>query len=196
MDLIYSFLTYVGLVGFVVWFIMTDRYKNMDRYLKNIKNLFAAHPKGPKPVPKNVKPQPFHLNRFKESEIKQHLAYFEGVCDFDLEPVGSNNSNINFRTPLGMLFLVQKVTNFKDPKSVLNGYSGTVYIVMDKNKTVLGTFKDREKALCFYYTYEDENTKLREITNKLTAVAKQCEQLKDKNEILKKMKADLLKDFD
>lgn len=196
MDLIYSFLTYVGLAGFIVWFIMTDKYKNMDRYLKYIKNLFAAHPKGPKPVPKNVKPQPFHLNRFKESEIKEHLAYFEDVCDFDLEPAGSNNSNINFRTPLGMLFLVQKVTNFKDPNSKLNGYSGTVYIVMDKNKTVLGTFKDREEAMSFYYTREDENTKLREITDNLVKVAKQCEQLKDKNEILKKMKADLLKDFD
>ena len=55
MDLIYSFLTYVGLAGFIVWFIMTDKYKNMDRYIKYIKNLFAAHPKGPKPVPKNVK---------------------------------------------------------------------------------------------------------------------------------------------
>jgi hypothetical protein len=168
----------------------------MDRYLKNIKNLFAAHPKGPKPVPKNVKPQPFHLNRFKESEIKQHLAYFEAVCDFDLEPAGSNNSNINFRTPLGMLFLVQKVTNFQDPKSVLNGYSGTVYIVMDKNKSVLGTFKDREEAMSFYYSREEENTKLRETIDDLQAVAKQCEQLKDKNEVLKKMKADLLKDFD
>ena len=103
----------------------------MDRYIKNFKNLFAAHPKGPKPVPKNVKPQPFHLNRFKESEIKEHLTYFEEICDFDLEPAGSNNSNINFRTPLGMLFLVQKVTNFKDPKSTLNGYSGTVYIVIN-----------------------------------------------------------------
>ena len=196
MDIIYSFLTFVGLVGFVAWFIMTDKYKNMDCYIKNFKNLFAAHPKGPKPDPKNVKPQPFHLNRFKESEIKEHLAYFESVCDFDLEPAGSNNSNINFRTPLGMLFLVQKVTNFKDPNSKLNGYSGTVYIVMNQNKTVLGTFKDREEAMSFYYTYEDENTKLREITDNLVAVAKQCEQLKDKNEILKKMKADLLKDFD
>ena len=196
MELIYSFLTYVGLVGFVVWFIMTDRYKNMDRYLKNIKNLFAAHPKGPKPEPKNVKPQPFHLNRFKESEIKEHLAYFEGVCDFDLEPAGSNNSNINFRTPLGMLFLVQKVTNFKDPKSVLNGYSGTVYIVMDKNKSVLGTFKDREEAMSFYYSREEENTKLREITDKLQAATKCCEELKDKKDILEKMRADLLKDFD
>lgn len=196
MELIYSLITYVGLVLFVVWFIMTDRYKNMDRYLKNIKNLFAAHPKGPKPVPKNVKPQPFHLNRFKESEIKQHLAYFEAVCDFDLEPAGSNNSNINFRTPLGMLFLVQKVTNFQDPKSVLNGYSGTVYIVMDKNKTVLGTFKDREEAMSFYYSREDENAKLRKTIDELVTVTKQCEQLKDKKDILEKMRADLLKDFD
>lgn len=196
MDLIYSLLTYVGLAGFIVWFIMTDKYKNLDRYLKYIKNLFAPHPKGPKPVPKNVKPQPFHLNRFKESEIKQHLAYFEEVCDFDLEPAGSNNSNINFRTPLGMLFLVQKVTNFKDPNSILNNYSGTLYTVMDKNKSVLGTFKDREEAMSFYYTREDENTKLREITDNLVKVAKQCEQLKDKNAILEKMRADMLKDFD
>lgn len=196
MELIYSFLTYVGLVVFVVWFIMTDKYKNMDRYIKNIKNLFAAHPKGPKPVPKNVKPQPFHLNRFKESEIKEHLAYFEAVCDFDLEPAVSNNSNINFRTPLGMLFLVQKVTNFKDPKSVLNGYSGTVYIVMDKNKSVLGTFKNREEAMSFYYSREEENTKLREITDDLMATDKRCEEIKNKKDILEKMRADLLKDFD
>lgn len=196
MELINSFLFFVGFAGFVVWFIMTDKYKNMDRYIKNFKNLFAAHPKDPKPVPKNVKPQLFHLNRFKESEIKEHLTYFEEICDFDLEPAGSNNSNINFRTPLGMLFLVQKVTNFKDPKSTLNGYSGTVYIVMDKNKSVLGTFKDREEAMSFYYTREDENTKLREITDNLVTVAKQCEQLKDKNEILEKMRADMLKDFE
>ena len=196
MDLIYSFLTFVGFAGFVVWFIMTDKYKNMDRYIKDFKNLFAAHPKGPKPVPKNVKPQQFHLNRFKESEIKAHLAYFEAVCDFDLEPVGSNNSNINFRTPLGMLFLVQKVTNFKDPKSVLNGYSGTVYTIMDKNKTVLGTFKDREEAMSFYYTREDENAKLREITDDLATVAKRCEEIKCKKDILEKMRADMLKDFD
>lgn len=196
MEIINSFLFFVGFVGFVVWFIMTDKYKNMDRYIKNFKNLFAAHPKGPKPVPKNVKSQPFHLNRFKESEIKEHLTYFEEICDFDLERAGSNNSNINFRTPLGMMFLVQKVTNFKDPKSTLNGYSGTVYIVMDKNKSVLGAFKDREEAMSFYYSREDENTKLREITDDLVAVTKQCEQLKDKNEILKKMRADMLKDFE
>lgn len=196
MELIYSFFTFICLVGFVVWFVMTDQYKNIGRYIKNFKNLFAAHPKGPKPVPKNVKPQPFHLNRFKESEIKQHLAYFEAVCNFDLEPADSNNSNINFRTPLGMLFLVQKVTNFKDPKTTLNGYSGTVYIVMDKNKSVLGTFKDREKAMSFYYSREEENAKLREITDGLVAVAKQCEELKDKKDILEKMRADILKDFE
>lgn len=186
--------TFICLWGFCFYLFRTGKYKNMGESLKKIKNLFAIHPKGPKPVPKNVKPQPFHLNRFKESEIKQHLAYFESVCDFDLEPAGSNNSNINFRTPHGMLFLVQKVTNFKDPKSVLNGYSGTVYIIMDKNKSVLGTFKDREEAMAFYDKRSDEDKTL-EYISKFMTNSKRNEN-KTKEDILAKMKADMMKDFD
>lgn len=50
--------------------------------------------------------------------------------------------------------------------------------------------------MSFYYSREEENAKLREITDGLVAVAKQCEELKDKKDILEKMRADILKDFE
>lgn len=186
--------TFICLWGFCFYLFRTGKYKNMGESLKNIKNLFAIHPKGPKPVPKNVKPQPFHLNRFKESEIKENLFYFEDICDFDLDSSASNTSNIVFKTQNDMMLFVQKVTNFKGSNSNLNGYSGIVYTIKDKKNNILGVFKDREDVMAFYDKRSDEDKTL-EYISKFMTNSKRNEN-KTKEDILAKMKADMLKDFE
>lgn len=193
MNLIYSLFFYVGLVYFVYWFFVTGNYKHLDKYIKNFKNLFAIHPKGPKPVPKHIKPTPFHLNRFKEIEAKKHLTYFK-TCGFILDRVATNSLSIVFKTPCEVKFIIQNVTNYN--RSPLIGYDGTVFIVKDKNESVLGTFNNREEAMTCYYNYEDTNAKLREITHDLVQISGISKKLKNKKDILSKMKTDLEKDFE
>lgn len=183
-----GFIGYLCILGFAYWIISTGHHKNLKQNFKQILNLFSAHPKGPRPVPKNIKPSPFRKNQFKTQEIKLVMDFFERTCDFDIQPE-SDTSNLIFKTNEVMSIIVNNVSNYK------GNYDGYLYTLVDSNnkKNVYGVYTDREEIMDAYWKRVQENKLLQETVNDAIKIKKKIANGEDR---ISRMKADLEKDFD